>query len=240
MGFGGPGQHAERVFTGIFPNTRSNRWLHETLRTRAFLDHFGYGEGKVDPELWLSEGDHARAMSLLPGDGYLGLFVGAGSHLRQWPVAKWQRLARRAGYARIAVMGARTDLPVAERLVQGLQQDGTAYVNLAGKTSLRQLAACIQRCEAVVSNDSCGVHFAVAGGVPSVGILGGYHYGRYYPWGDPVRHRVAAAPMGCYYCNDACRYGDWRCVSDVSVDRVLFELRAALVGQRPEVQAGVI
>ena len=73
----------------------------------------------------------------------------------------------------------------------------------------------------------------MAGGVPAVGILGGYHFGRFYPWGDARIHRVANRFMDCYFCNDACIYGDWRCVSSIEVDTVERELRAAIENAEP-------
>ncbi len=222
----------DRVFTHYFENTVANRWVHEQERGRQFLNAVGVSAVSLVPELWLSKNDHAAAEDLMPGAGGLGLFVGAGSALRQWPVEKWAELVERQDVSdQIVVLGHADDAPFARILEEAARARGIQCLDLTGKTRLRQLAAVVQRCDAIVSNDSSGLHMAVASGVPAVGLLGGYHFGRYYPWGDPAIHRVAHVDMDCFHCNDDCRYGDWRCVSNIDVGLALDELRLALAAR---------
>lgn len=219
----------ELVFTRAFVNRPDARWMHEHDRTREFLRFCGVDPGPLKPELWLTLRDRAFAQHALRTDNVLGFFVGAGSSWRQWPARKWAALALNQAISRhIALLGGRDDQPLAHDLSSSLRAGGLSVVDLTGKTRLGELAACIERCRAVVSNDSSGLHLAVAANVPTVGILGGYHFGRFYPWGDPRVHRVANVPMSCYHCNDECRFGDWRCVSDVPVETVLRELQIAV------------
>ncbi|MDA0576672.1 MAG: glycosyltransferase family 9 protein [Verrucomicrobia bacterium] len=218
----------ENVFTRAYVNPPADRWQHEQERTRRFLQFYGVDPGDLRPELWLSRRDVAFAKHALSGDSPLAFFIGAGSVLRQWPAAKWAELATRQTVTRdVVLLGGKADRAIAATLTTTLTNAGLRVCNLVGKTRLGELAACISRCKVVVSNDSSGLHLAVAAGVPAVGILGGYHFGRFYPWGDPQRHRIANVPMDCYHCNDACKFGDWRCVRDIPVDRVLQELAAA-------------
>lgn len=203
--------------------------MHEQERTRRFLQFLGIEPGSLAPELWLSPRDEAFARRALPEDDTLGLFVGAGSALRQWPTAQWIEAVRRQEVTvNVAIFGGPGDRAVATMIGGELRAAGFTVNELAGQTKLGEFAACLARCRAVISNDSSGLHLTVAAGVPAVGILGGYHFGRFYPWGDPRIHRVANVAMDCYYCNDACRYGDWRCVRDVPVAVVVRELEAAV------------
>ncbi|MDA0990518.1 MAG: glycosyltransferase family 9 protein, partial [Verrucomicrobia bacterium] len=150
---------------------------------------------------------------------------------RQWPLEKWIELGRRQPITkRIALFGGKGDRDLGRLLAIRLQAEGLTVVDLVGRTRLGELAGCIGRCCAVVSHDSCGLHLAVAAGVPAVGLMGGYHFGRFYPWGDPAIHRVANIELACYYCNDDCVTRDWRCVSRIETDRVLAELDLALTG----------
>lgn len=219
----------ERVFTRAYVNRPEDRWMHEHERTRQFLRFCGVDPGEMAPELWVSARETAFARGVLPGDDTLGLFIGAGSPLRQWPAAKWVALALAQKVGRsVALLGGRAERPFARSLKAVLAGSGLQVVDLTGKMRIGELAACIARCRAVVSNDSSGLHLAVAARVPAVGILGGYHFGRFYPWGDPRIHRVAHIPMDCYHCNDQCRFGDWRCVANVPVETVVQELQAAV------------
>ena len=51
-------------------------------------------------------------------------------------------------------------------------------INLAGRTTLRELTALIRRCRLLVGSDTCGVHIACAVGVSNVVVLAGGHLGR--------------------------------------------------------------
>jgi ADP-heptose:LPS heptosyltransferase len=204
--------------------------MHELERTQAFLEAMGVAVDGLNPELWLSASDRTFAARAVPDGGAIGFFIGAGSEWRRWPAARWialgTRLRVRARH--VLLLGGVAERRMASVVRDGLLAAGVKVRDLVGGTGVCELAACIARCRAVVSNDSSGLHLAVAQDVPTVGILGGYHFGRFYPWGDPAIHRVANVPMDCYHCNDACIYGDWRCVSNVSVDVVEQELETAL------------
>jgi len=219
----------EKVFTRSWRNTNENLWVHELERTRGVLREMDVVCENIDPVLWLADRDRDFAASVLPDAGCVGFFIGAADDSRRWPAEKWVELGVRQDVApKVVLFGGPSDRCLAVVLGKRLGEQNVRALNLAGKTTLRELAACLEKCRAVVSNDSAGLHLAVACGVPTVGILGGYHFGRYYPWGDPRIHRVASVPMDCRHCNADCCYGDFRCVSDISVDAVLVELEAAL------------
>jgi len=217
------------VFTRSWQNTQENLWIHEIERTRLFLLGMGIDCECIDPALWIEDGDRRFAAEALPDKEYVGLFVGAADDTRRWPREKWIEVAEKQSAAPTVVLfGGQTDHNFARALEAQLCKRSVRTVNLTGKTTLRQLAACLDRCRACISNDSAGLHLAVASGKPAVGVLGGYHFGRYYPWGNSAMHRVAHVPMDCYHCNAVCRYGDFRCVSDIPVEYVVMELHAAM------------
>ena len=60
-------------------------------------------------------------------------------------------------------------------------------IDLCGRTSLHQLVEGLRRCDIVLSVDSAALHIAATLQKPVVGIIGGGHYGRFYPWGDPEK-----------------------------------------------------
>ena len=70
-------------------------------------------------------------------------------------------------------------------------------INLAGQTSLRELAALLERSTVLISNDSGPVHLASAVGTPVVALFGtsdaGSHPTRWGPWGDG--HVVLYGPL---------------------------------------------
>ena len=62
-------------------------------------------------------------------------------------------------------------MPLAQGVAAGLEGTGTRVLNLAGQTSLKQLAALLGGVDAVLSNDSGPMHLAAGLGTPVVGLF---------------------------------------------------------------------
>ena len=91
---------------------------------------------------------------------------------------------------------------------------------------------CIKACDFVLSQETAALHAAVALRKPVVGIIGGGHYGRFYPWGDPKLSRPANKPMDCYGCNWLCKYETIRCIQEIpaaDAARELNQLRQTMI-----------
>ena len=70
-------------------------------------------------------------------------------------------------------------------------------LNMAGRTSVRELMALIKRCNFFITNDSGPMHLAAAFGVPLVAIFGSTDHSTTYPLSDKaivVRESVDCAP----------------------------------------------
>jgi len=98
-------------------------------------------------------------------------------------------------------------------------------LNLAGATSLRELAALLKACEVVLTNDTGPMHLANAVGTPIVAVFGPSDPRRYAPRG--VRDTVVRIDLPCSPCNRI-RLPPVRCVghtpdclAGVEVARVL-------------------
>jgi ADP-heptose:LPS heptosyltransferase len=106
-------------------------------------------------------------------------------------------------------------------------------LNLAGKTTLIDLAELIRAAKLLIGNESGAVHLAAAVGTPSVSIVGGGHYGRFIPY-DIAADDECVAPipvihrMECYGCNWKCIFPivpgqPTPCVSRITVQHALTE-----------------
>jgi len=91
---------------------------------------------------------------------------------KRWPLPFWSmlidRLIRQEGAA-VVLTGATGDLPQIDKVISRMQEHA---INLAGKTSLTQLIALLQRADLLISGDSGPLHMGVACGTPIVGIYG--------------------------------------------------------------------
>lgn len=127
------------------------------------------------PQLILPAAARAEAAALtgaLPRP-WLAVMPGAArGPAKRWPAACFAAVARRWLEERkggILLLGGRDDAAVCAELAAGL---GPAALNLAGRTSLAGWAAVLQTADAVVANDSGGMHLAAAVDAPVVAVFG--------------------------------------------------------------------
>ena len=218
-------------------------WNSPELETNAmFLRFLGIETTGDDirPELWTSKEDCNAAQKMLgplQGNYRLGIAPGAVSPPGKRLPAKWYVEALREAQldpARVILLGGRSDHELCAEIAAGLDRsDGGHHVlNLAGQTTVLQLVECIRGCDFILSTDAAPLHIAAALRKPVVGVMGGGHFGRFYPWGDPALSRVVNQPMECYGCNWECKYETMRCVQEIPPSMAARELDA-LAGRVP-------
>jgi ADP-heptose:LPS heptosyltransferase len=116
----------------------------------------------------------------------------------------------------VLVLGSSKDVEIADHLIG--QVSGHA-VSLAGKTTLREAAALLRYAKVVVGVDTGLMHLAAAQAKPVVVIMGGGHFGRFFPY--TAKTKVVTHTMSCFNCNWACHFSKAHCVSDVSPAEVV-------------------
>ena len=178
------------------------------------------------PELWITQADRNYARDLLDAEGLIPgqdflivLLPGASLPLKMWPAGNYARLCDRIVEeygAKILVCGSPEEETIGLEVAAEMR---VRPVVLTGKTTLRQLAALLELCDLYLGNDTGPLHIAAAMGIATVCIMGGGHFGRFYPYGDTNRRRVIFKKMDCYHCNWHCIYETARCIQEITVDR---------------------
>lgn len=201
-------------------------WQHELKTSLAFLKFLGCSEVSIEaiaPKLWLSEADHAFASQKIAVHGpVIGVFPCASDSRKNWHqnnYALWAQAMDTPGA--FVIFGSSKDMETTSELAVSLKKacPTTTVVNLVG-TTLRQMTACISLCDILLSVDSAGLHLGIAAGIPTVGILGGWYYGRFAPWGDPNRNRVMTNHLPCFGCNLKCTRAFHECLHAIRPDDV--------------------
>ena len=166
-----------------------------------------------------SEEEQEVAKWLEPGKRTVLIVPGARSHLKRWPLEKFAAVADRLvekHQAQVLLVGEEAEQPIAEQVRRLMKQPA---VNLAGRGSIRQLAALLAQTQLVVTNDSACLHAAEVMGVPSVAIFGPTDERKYGPRNP--RSAVVRLKLRCAPCEKAlCRYGTHECMRDLAVDDV--------------------
>lgn len=167
---------------------------------------------------------------------YFILFPGASSHNKQWPIKCFieagEQLHQRHGW-QVVLCGAQHERALCQEIADALP---FACHNLAGDSTLAELAELIRGSHLLIANDTSVTHIAAAVGTPAVCILGGGQFGRFLPYPSKVagiKPVVASNPMPCFNCNWQCNQphdpvGPMPCISGVSVALVLDRARQAL------------
>jgi len=89
---------------------------------------------------------------------------------------------------------------------------------LTGKTHLLQLAALLERCHLLVSNDTGTMHVATGVNTPVVAIFGSTNPITTGPWGDV--HRIVRKDLSCSPCLKRICPIDHQCMDLITVEEV--------------------
>lgn len=168
----------------------------------------------------------ARA-GLVDGDALVLIHAGSvNGSAKRWPPSHWAQFAdglHTRGAARVALIGARSDLPIAREV---LESASTPVVSLVGDTSIDELTAIISRADLIATGDSGPLHLAVALGKPLVAVYGPTDpmvHGPFNPLGPVALHRRDLPCSPCYSMAMAaeCPLGDPICMRLVTVEPML-------------------
>lgn len=211
-------------YTELVPDHADS--MFELDRNFELLRYLGYSEG-VDRSLfiWTTADDGAAAEKIMAsiGNGRFGmLFPGARDRMRRWSVNKFvQAISASSNAKNITwlVCGAMEEADICEELTKGLRTETVEAVSLAGKLDLRVAALVMGKATVCFANESMAVHMAAAMGTPVVCILGGGHYGRFYPYpGNSLTFAVTNV-LGCYRCGWDCTQKYVSCLEDISAEQ---------------------
>lgn len=153
---------------------------------------------------------------------------------KRWPIPYWATLLDRliGDDIQIVLTGAPVDLPLIDSVIRRMnEQTASRVINLAGKTSLGQLAALLQRSDLLISGDSGPMHIAAAVGTPLIAIHGPTdpaHSGPVSPKATILKSDIWCSP--CYQARDSadCRFFTTQCMKDITPNQVYTVVREQL------------
>jgi heptosyltransferase-2 len=220
--------------------------LNSEHRSQIYFDLLRRASGAsidyVKPKLFLDEGDTEDSLNLLGGfgvgddDSYAVVAFRAVAESRRWGTDKYSSLCTRLVNEfklKVVLIGSAADAAVGDEIIATVADDNNAVVNLAGKTSLRELAAICSQADVFVGNDSGPAHLAAAVGAPLVVLSGADDPKETSPISSHKR-LVYLDSLDCISCvKNKCELKDdahMRCMTDISVDMVTSQISELLVG----------
>ena len=219
---------AERIGKGRFCTVRvpeqGNK--HATAHYFDMLHAAGISAAE-DPrlELFLAESERLAAAQRLDtagvSDGHLkvGFFPGAGWKLREWMPERFAAVGDRLVEhfnANVLIFGGPKEAALVQTVANLMNAQAIPF---AGNLEVRQLAACLEKCDLFLTNDTGPMHIAAAVGTPTVSLFGPGNHIRFQPLGtlhQTLRHAVPCSP--CKQFTDKCK--DNICMKGIGVDEV--------------------
>src|SRR5947209_7912092 len=180
----------------------------------------------VDPQASRRVDDLLRRVGVA-GESLVLVHAGAlNGEAKRWPPKYWARFAdelQRLTPSRVALIGARGDLPIAQQVIESAAFPVESFV---GSTTIEELVALIARADLIATGDSGPLHLAVALGRPLVAVYGPTDpaiHGPFQPTAPVALHRRDLPCSPCYTmaASAECPLGDPICMRLVTVPEVV-------------------
>jgi len=194
------------------------RYLHALKKVGIFGDRQGC-------ELYLSSQDKAVAAPYFEGEGTtIGICFGAKHFTKRYPPKQFATLISHLldkKPLQLLLLGGVEDAPCATEILNTLpDRFRSMVINLAGRNTLMQSAAILERCDAVLCNDTGLMHIASAFGKKLFVLFGSssasFGFLPYHTQYDLLEVKGLSCRPCSHIGLDRCPKGHFRCMNDHS------------------------
>lgn len=211
-----------------FPEQRKSQ--HLVLTYKMLLEPLGIPVSQTPPRLYVTVEEQKTAKEKLAihgiqsSDLLIGINPGAAyGSAKCWPPNRFTQLAHsllNSRHLKMIFFGDKAGAPLVQEICKTLPSD--RVIDLAGKTTLRELIAYIQNCHLFLTNDSGPMHVASALGIPLIALFGSTSDVTTGPYngGRVIHKHVPCSP--CY--RRECPI-DFRCMTRIEVQEVYEEIQ---------------
>lgn len=205
--------------------------MHQVDLYKRLLAPLRVSHSNTAPRLFVSKQEIDESKELLYQRGYvkgkklIGINPGAAyGSAKCWPPERFRALALellKEGY--VVFFGDASTFTLVREICKGLPEEA---MNLAGITSLRELACIIKDCDLLITNDSGPMHIAAAFDTPLIALFGSTDAQSTGPYGKP--DAVIDKHASCSPCFKRVCPIDFRCMKEITVEEVAEKARELL------------
>lgn len=150
----------------------------------------------------------------------IAIHPGSPIELKRWLPERYAELAdwliAQKG-AQILFVGVKDEIQIITDIQARMQGES---INIAGKTTLTELASILHKCNIFIGNDSGPMHLAAAVGIHTIGLYGPGDPTRFGPVG--AKCQTIRRKLDCPPCSGTtCRFGEEGCMSKIQVTDVI-------------------
>ncbi len=199
---------------------------HETVRNLDVLERVGIPTPIQNTTFSVTNEDEKWASNFLVGQQIrtdrplIAIHPGSPIRLKRWhpdryaELSDWLIAQKRA---EILFVGVKDEILIITE-IQGMMQGKST--NIAGKTSIPQLASILHKCTVFIGNDSGPMHIAASVGTQTLGLYGPGDPERFGPVGHKCQ--TIRKKSDCPPCSgEVCRFGSEGCMSKIHVADVI-------------------
>ena len=144
-------------------------------------------------KLWLSQKATVKSDELIssqPHEKWLAIAPGANWPGKIWPAQQYAAAINllKTSFNGVLILGNDADATLCHEISS---QAVLPSINLCGRTTLPETAACLAKAAAFIGNDSGLGHMAAALGIPTLTVFGQGDPTRYRPWGEKAAIVIA-------------------------------------------------
>ena len=225
----------------IISSQKKREIPHVVKRYLATLN--GMDRNEFKPNIYLKEEEIDKISNILSKKKgkkkVVGFVPGASKRTKIWKLEKLKSLAVELvdkNDVFIIFFGNKEEIPLVKEVKEGLQNQ---YLDLSGKTNLRELALFINNCNVLFTTDSGPMHIAVAVGTPVVSIFGPTvpEFG-FAPYDE--KSVVISKSLSCRPCslhgNDVCPLRHHNCMKLIEIEEVRKEIERLLANEKTRIK----
>jgi ADP-heptose:LPS heptosyltransferase len=205
--------------------------LHAVDRYLLMAKELG---GKTDFkrfDISITERDRGKVQEMIKtvsgNQPIVAIHTSSRQEIKRWPLDRFAQVADQINQAAWGIpvfTGAKDDVQDIIEIQKGMK---TASINLAGQTSLKELAALLKMSRLLITNDSGPMHLAAAMGTPVVALFGPTDPKKIGPYG--TGHVVLRHAEQCPACQTGTK-GPHRCLEAISVKDAMAAVKNVLHG----------
>jgi lipopolysaccharide heptosyltransferase II len=206
--------------------------IHEVKRYLRVLELIGIDNPDPKLEFWHTMKDRRTVERILMESGIsnadilIGVNPGTTWETKHWELERFARVidALLKKYkARVVLTGSPAEKPLGDSIQELTSAE---FVNLVGKTDLRQLGALIEQMSFYITCDSGPMHVAAAVNTPTIALFGPTSPIRHAPYG--TGHVVIQKQIECSPCYKRTCRRNHECMKAIEVEDVLQHVKNLL------------
>lgn len=163
------------------------------------------------PTLSLSDDEISKSEKVIMEGGlkdkkFCIIYPGAGQIYKIWPADKYAKIVSYISTKGIVpvICGFGEEHGLVSEIKKGLSGKDR-IVDLVGKLDILTLGAMLKKSVFYLGSDTGIVHLSAAVGTPAICLIGGGHFGRFFPYGDLKKNRIV------YDKDMKCKNDNWTC-----------------------------